>query len=213
MRVSFAVGLAVTAMAACGGCSSAKMPSFIPTFGKAKTKTTDASNLTNAPPAPQLNTMAGTPPSVTMPTGTPGTSWSNLPIYPGTSYPQTPYPAPAVASAPQTSPYASQPAAGGSPYPTTYGPMPPAGDALASASPYPNQPASAAQPYAPQASPYGPPPASATAGPGYGQPSYAQQQPAYGQGAAPYAPQDPYATSQPYNAANPQGTTTGTYTR
>ncbi len=216
MRVSFAVGLAVTALAACGGCSSAKMPSFIPTFGK-KDTATDASSLTNAPPAPQLNSMAGTaPPTVSMPAAG---SWSNLPVYPGTSYPQTPHPAPPLAQ--QTSPYA-QPAGGAAPYGPAYGTMPaaPAGGVASAASPYPSYPASATQSAAPQTSLYGQPPAATTAG-GYGQPpAYAQQQTPYGGQASappthdPYAANDPYATpSQPYNAAAPTAPPAGTYTR
>ncbi len=190
MRVVFASGLAAaTLLLTCGGCSS--MPSFLPTFGKAKNKASDTSKLANAPPAPQLSTMAGTSPTVTMPEANSG--WSNLPVYPGTNYPQTPYPA--TASPPPT--YTAQAPAG------NYGAMPPAA-AGAPANPYAGYPPAAAQtqPYAAaQPQPYGQPPAAP-----YGQPApnYAQQP------ANPYG-QPPYnAPAQPQNAANPYS---NSYTR
>lgn len=228
MRLPIALGLTCAALVACG-CSSAKMPSFIPTFGKAKNKAPDNSNLTNAPPAPQLNSMSSSSPNVSMPPS--GTSWSNLPVYPGTSYQQTPYPAPAVAQA-QPAPYADPAAAAAATYAATYGTMPPAADAAA-ATPYASYPPSAAAaPYAPPQAPAYGQQASTTAAPSYAPqqasyppqqpaaaqpPAYAQQAPYGGQPPA-YPPQDPYGAAppaQPYNAANPYpaGTTPGTYTR
>ena len=192
MRVFLAAGATVAlALASCGGCSSTQMPSFLPSFGaKTKSSKPHTSGLTNAPPAPHLKSMSGVSPSVSMP---PSASWSNLPVYPGTNYPQTPYPQQAAlgGGAPAYSTYAS----GGSGTAPQYGAMPPAG----AASPYSQYPASGGQAYTAQQAPsYG-----------AGQaPSYAQQQAApYGGQASPYtAPQDPYgATSEPYNAAPSYG--------
>lgn len=218
MRVLLATGItAALVLVACGGCSSVQMPSFLPSFGaKAKSSKPNSSELTNAPLAPQFNSMSGVSPSVSMP---PSSSWSNLPVYPGTNYPQTPYPDQAAVGGSTAPAYASNPP-GATGYPSNYGTMPP------SASPGPSSPyapystaGGQAPSYAQQAAPpyaaqQAPPYAGQQVPPYAGQqtPSYAQQQaPAYGGGqAAPYsAQQNPYgATTEPYNAANPYGSYT-----
>lgn len=225
MRVFLALGMTVAvALAACSGCSSTQMPA-LPTFGS-KSEPKSSSSL--APPGPQIDAMAGTAPNVSVPP----TAWNNLPVYPGTNYQQTPYPAHTVAQAP--APYASGPQgaasaqmAGGAGYAPSYGSMPPATAAPSNpygASPatggqtppyagtpapaYPTQPAGG---YTPQASaPYTPgSTASANGGyppPGGAAPAYtAQQSPAPASTAAP----NPYgATSEPYNANAPYGSYT-----
>ena len=143
MRVLIAAGMTATVLLTCAGCSGTKMkvPS-LSMFSKSKDKT-DASKLTNAPAAPYSAT-AGTAPNVSIPSET---SWSNLPVYPGTTYPQTPYPEPGVASVPA---YANQgPVAGG------YGAMPPSVGSGVPASPYGAYAAAGAQPppYSPPAAP------------------------------------------------------------
>lgn len=203
MRVSTAALLAAV-LAVSTGCSTVKMPSFMPTFGKSKTKTNDASALTNAPPAPQLNGVATQTPA---PQATSG--WSNLPMYPGTNYPQTPHAPPTVAM--------GQPvqAPGGS-----YGAMPQAAPADTTPyTPYPNAVAQAPS-YSPPAAPaYAPPQAQTSPyqSPAATTPSYAQQGAPYMPPANPYAapPANPYAppTANPYaappqNAAVPNGNVT-----
>lgn len=212
MRAFLAASLAAAlGLVACGGCTSTKMPS-LPTFGfKGKNSKTSPSQMTNAPPAPQLNSMAaGTGPAVSMPQSA---SWSNLPVYPGTTYQQTPYPEQALASTATAPSYSSyppvaqgvptvpnDPASGG--YPPSYGAMPPsvANNSTPAAGPYSQYPATAGA--APsnagqqQAVPNWPQPA----------PPYAQQQiTPYAQQPAPYTQQPaPYGQQpDPYNAANP----------
>ena len=206
MRLHAAAGFMVaTVLLASTGCSTikSKMPS-LPTFGKSKTKAEDASKLTNAPPAPQLNGATGAAPAVSMPTQTASQSaWSNLPVYPGTTYPQTPHPepavamaqpayaAPAVATATPTSPYGAYPT-GAPQTPPAY--TPPAAPAYAA-------PAYAAQP---QQGAYGAPAPQ-------GQPAPQTPAPAYAQTGAPYTPPpNPYTSSPaaPQSAANPYGSVT-----
>jgi hypothetical protein len=206
--VAAAVMAAPMLVALCG-CSSTQMPSFLPTFGKSKSKQS-AAELANAPAPPGTYSATETGPSVSMP---PGGTWSNLPVYPGTNYPQTPYPEHAMAQAP---PYASQAAAPAAPaaspqanpYAPPYGAMPPS-VADNSAPPYAPYAASAGQagPYAPgSVTPYAGGQAQQTA-PSYAPPAgsyaqqtapYAEQSAQYGQQAAPYAqPQTaPYAQQQ-----------------
>jgi hypothetical protein len=186
--------MAATALLASTGCSTikSKMPS-LPSFAK-KSKPADASKtqLTNAPPAPQLN--GGAPATASTASSMPQ-SWTNMPVYPGTTYPQTPHPDltvsaaqasygapaaahPAVATATPTSPYGA--------YPTTAAPATPA---------------------------YAPPAAPGYAAPQQGAYGAAPQTPApaYAQQAAPYTPPpNPYAApgAAPQNAANPYGNVT-----
>ncbi len=216
MRVFTAAGMAAASLAiATSGCSSMKMPK-LPTFGK-KDKpaaTTDGPQLTNAPPAPTNGTVAANAP----PAGTQAqapTPWSNLPMHPGTTYPVTPHPAPAIAQAQHTaSPYGAPQAA------PAYGMMPAqAAPATAAYTPYPSTPAPAANPYAPPAAqPQGGSYAAAVPtaqGPAVQTPAapvYAQQAPPYTAPANPYTtPANPYAgPANPYaappaaqNASNP----------
>ena len=206
MRVLLAVGMtAALALVACGGCSSTQMPSF-PTFGLGGKSKPKASKLSNAPPGPELNSMAGTTtPNVSMP---PSSAWSNLPVYPGTNYQQTPYPDPAIASAAPayssnaaTAPITTAPTAnpGTSGYASNYAAMPPA-ESVGPSSPYTAYPATGGQP----------PPSSAQQVPTYSPPraaSYAPQAAApYAQGQTPaYGGQQvsPYAAAQPSYAQQP----------
>ena len=206
MRVLLAVGMtAALALVACGGCSSTQMPSF-PTFGLGGKNKPETSDLTNAPPGPELNSMAGTvPPNVSMP---PSTAWSNLPVYPGTNYQQTPYPdhviasaAPVYSSHAATASTATAPTAnpGTSAYASNGSAMPPA-KSVGPSSPFTAYPAiggqvptSSAQQvptYSPQQTSSYAPPAAAP---------YAQgQTPAYGgQQALPYAAPQPSYAQQP----------------
>jgi hypothetical protein len=211
MRVFSVAAMAATALAlVSSGCSTAKMPSFIPTFGKAKTKAeADTSKLTNAPAAPQVNSVAGQSPAATPAAASamPST-WNNLPMYPGTSYPQTPHPDPSMAiaqrqtyGAPAPS-YANMPAATGA-----YGAMPPAASTSAPVTPYTPYPTGVAQ----NTPAYSPPTAPA---PSYAQPQAGAYSAAptapYAQQRAPYTPPaNPYAApSEPQNAANPYGNVT-----
>ncbi len=197
MRVSFTAGIAAaTCLALSVGCSTLKVPSM-PSFAK-KSKVGDDTSVTNAPPAPQFNTPAAPLAGVSAPNTT--ASWNNLPVYPGTSYPQTPYPAPMLTASPAG--YAA---------PTGVAqtvPMPPAvapGESVNPYTAYPPQVAQAPPAYAPSAaaSPYAPPPAPPQASP-YAQPPAAPPQaPAYAQQTPPYTPPaNPYAMP-PQNAANP----------
>jgi hypothetical protein len=226
MRAFLAASLAAAlGLVACGGCTSTKMPS-LPTFGMKGKSKSNPSQMTNAPPAPQLNSMATTGPAVSMPQSS--TSWSNLPVYPGTSYQQTPYPEQALASAVAAPGYPSTPPAAAGGYPTGYGAMPASGtsNAAGGAGPYAPYPAASPEaapysaqqgsPYAPQQQPYSAQQAQPYAAP-QGQ-AYAQQQaPPAGPQQSPYAQQPaPYAQQQapygqqgdPYNAANPYGSYT-----
>jgi hypothetical protein len=206
MRVSTAALLAAV-LAVSTGCSTVKMPSFMPTFGKSKTKTSDPATLTNAPPAPQVNGIASQTPVPQTPSG-----WSNLPMYPGTNYPQTPHATPTVAMGqPVNAPagtYAAMPADpnGGA---TPYTPYP---NAVAQA---PSYTAPAAPTYTPpQAGPYSAP-TSPYQAPAATTPSYAQQTAPYTPPANPYAaaanpytpPANPYA-APPQNAAVPSDNVT-----
>jgi hypothetical protein len=201
MRVIIAAGLAATLGLAACGCSSTKMPS-LPTFGfKGKSAKSNPSSLTNAPPAPKFNSMAAGAPSVSMP---PATAWSNLPVYPGTPYQQTPYPEQQIASASAAPAYSGYPQSSG---PVTTVPLDPAAGGYAPS--YSAMPpgASEAPPYAGQQAPqYAPGQA-----PPYPQPQaspYAQGQttPSAQQQAQPYAQQQtpPYAQGQATPSAQQQ---------
>lgn len=202
MRVHVAAGLtAAMVLVASTGCSTLKMPS-LPTFGKSKTKAADASKLTNAPPAPQLNGVAGAAPAVSMPNpASTAQSWNSMPVYPGTTYPQTPHPEPAVAMA---QPAYAAPAAA-APGVATGTPTSPYGA-------YPTTVAQAPPAYAPPAAPaYAQPQQGAygAAAP-YGQAAQQTPAPGYAQQGAPYsAPPNPYTSpAPPQNAANPYGNVT-----
>lgn len=221
MRVLLAAGMMAASMLVTCGCSSMKMPPF-PTFGAKKSRT--SSELANAP-APPGSYSTSTAPNVSMPQGA---AWSNLPVYPGTNYPQTPYPEQAMTTGAAPA-YASQQmvAPSASPYAPSYGAMPPT-VADNSATPYAPYAGGQAAPYAnAQVPSYTPVNPQQPSGSYAGQTApYAQPATPYPQQAAPYAQQqptpypqqqaptyggstDPYgATGETYNAANPYGTYT-----
>jgi hypothetical protein len=208
MRAFIVAGMtAASVLVASTGCSTFKMPS-LPKFGKAKSKATDASGLANAPPAPPLNSAAGTAAPVAQPVANSSVSY---PVYPGTSYPHTPHPDPSFANV-GTAPAAYTAAAPSYGAVPAYGAMPPSAPAATAPNPYAAYPAAAAlaPPVAPPA--YAPPASYAqpqqtpySAAP-YGQ----QPAPAYTQQTAPpYSPPaNPYAPPAAQNAANPYGNVT-----
>ncbi len=181
MRVAFTRGvIAASTLSVLVGCSMS-MPTIKNPFSS-KSKTNDAvagsSSLSNAPSAPPVNGTAAAPPNVTMPVSAQHDA-SNMPVYPGTSYPVTPYPDSYAAQAARVQAYPNNPQGYGAYAPTSAIPpgAAPTGaptDPLAATT---APPASAA----PQANPYAAPPA---------QPYAA-------------APQDPYAAqaANPYAAA------------
>lgn len=129
MRVSSATrAVVVLALVSVCGCSIPKpsMPKFMDKLSfKSKKSDATASNsaLATAPPAaPGFNGNTAAPPAVSMAGAVP--SSGNLPVYPGTNYPVTPYPS-APANTVAASGYAPgevTPTAGYAPAPNGYAP-------------------------------------------------------------------------------------------
>jgi hypothetical protein len=216
MRIAFTRGIVAASMlSVLVGCSMS-FPTMKNPFASKKPSDKPSTALANAPAAPPVNGVASAP-NVTMPVSNQRDA-STLPVYPGTSYPVTPYPDAysAQANAAARAPYSAAQSYNTGPQSA----LPPgsAPSANASADPMMASNGQAPAAAAPPSAPYAAPPQSqgysaAPQGQGYA----AQVQNPYAAAAAqppatpaaqppagPYAAADPQ--TQPYGVAQPPAT-------